>query len=101
MSKQAPTGFIATCQCGIVIGAMDIARTSRKEAGQLLGKWLWEGCTVTPQFRNSWTTPVNVCRCDTITRIGGDDEYCPICDFGWENCTCGDSEALKQQGDGT
>lgn len=62
MSKK-PTGFIAICQCGAIIGAMDYNRTARKEAGKLLGKWLSDGCTIEPRFVGSWSVNIEVCRC--------------------------------------
>lgn len=36
MAKKRPTGFVATCQCGVVVGAMDSKRTDQREAGKLL-----------------------------------------------------------------
>jgi len=62
--KQKPTGFIAICQCGEIIGAMDYDRTDRKEAGQILGKWLANGCTIEPRFGCSWGEIVTSCKCE-------------------------------------
>jgi hypothetical protein len=64
MAKQKPTGFIATCQCGMVVGAMDYSRTERRDAGKLLGQWLADGCTVEPRFQGTWSADVMPCRCD-------------------------------------
>lgn len=69
--KLKPRGFTATCQCGMVVGAMDYNRTDRKEAGQLLGKWLHDGCTVTPFFADPFSVQVNSCVC-TKVRQGGE-----------------------------
>lgn len=63
MSRRKPTGFLATCQCGVVIGAMDYQRTERRDAGKLLGEWLAHGCTVSPQFSGTWSVNVAACRC--------------------------------------
>jgi hypothetical protein len=63
--KRKPTGFVATCQCGVVVGAMDAERTDRAEASKLLGTWLSEGCTVAPRFTGSWSVTVEACRCST------------------------------------
>lgn len=63
MAKKAPTGFVATCQCGVIVGAMDYTRTDRKDAGQMLGKWLHDGCTVEPRFAGTWSATVEACRC--------------------------------------
>jgi hypothetical protein len=64
MNKAKPSGFIATCQCGSVVGAMDYERTDRKDAARMLGEWLMAGCTVTPQLRHNWSVTVESCRCD-------------------------------------
>jgi len=58
-----PTGFVATCRCGVVVGAMDYIRTDRREAGRLLGQWLHDGCTVEPRFTGTWNVYVKPCRC--------------------------------------
>lgn len=62
-SKQ-PSGFIAICQCGQIVGALDFNRTDRKEAGKILGEWLWSGCTVQPKFESSWSVQVTACVCN-------------------------------------
>lgn len=64
MTNKKPTGFVALCQCGVIVGAMDYDRTDRKEAGQLLGKWLHDGCTVEPRFSGTWSATVEACRCE-------------------------------------
>ena len=63
--KRQPTGFVATCQCGVIVGAMDYTRTDRKDAGQILGKWLHDGCTVEPRFAGTWEVTVEACRCES------------------------------------
>ena len=65
MRKRKPTGFVATCQCGQVVGAMDFDRTGRKDAGKILGQWLAEGCTVAPRFDGSWSVALGACACDS------------------------------------
>lgn len=62
--KRKPTAFVATCQCGLVVGAMDAVRTSRADAGKMLGKWLSSGCTVTPRFEGTLSIGVQPCQCD-------------------------------------
>ncbi|EIU1490842.1 hypothetical protein ACTVD7_005554 [Pseudomonas aeruginosa] len=61
--KRRPTGFVATCQCGVAVGAMDINRTERADAGRLLGKWLYDGCTVEPRFAGTWSAEIGPCKC--------------------------------------
>lgn len=61
---RKPTGFVATCQCGNRIGALDYKRTSRSESGKILGRWLASGCVIEPRFENSWQETVSTCECD-------------------------------------
>lgn len=60
---RVPNGFTATCQCGVIIGAMDYTKTSQREAGRMLGQWLYAGCTVTPFFDGTHCIPVSRCKC--------------------------------------
>lgn len=60
--KKKPSGFVAKCQCGVYIGALDYHRTDREEAGKIIGKWLHDGCTVEPRF-NSWNEHIEICQC--------------------------------------
>ena len=69
MKKQKPTGFIAICQCGEVVGAMDYIRTERKDAGKIIGKWLAKGCTVQPKFVGIWSVTVTACKCKDAPQI--------------------------------
>lgn len=62
--KKKPTGFVSKCQCGVIVGAMDYTRTDRKDAGQMLGKWLHDGCTVEPRFAGTWEASIEPCRCE-------------------------------------
>ena len=62
--KKKPTGFVAICQCGNKIGAMDYTRTDRKDAGKLLGEWLADGCIIEPRFEGSWSEKITQCDCD-------------------------------------
>lgn len=71
MSRQKPTGYVAKCQCGVYIGALDIERTERSEAAKILGEWLASGCTVEPRF-GSWNVELFACMCN---KTGGGDEY--------------------------
>jgi len=68
--KRKPTGFVATCQCGVVVGAIDTIRADRKDAGQILGKWLADGCTVAPRFDGTWSAEVKVCQCASEQKGG-------------------------------
>lgn len=58
---KKPTGYVATCQHGIVIGAIDLERTDRKEGGKILGAWIGKGCTLEPRFTGSWSVSVKSC----------------------------------------
>ena len=59
-----PTGFIAICRCGKVVGALDYDRLDRREAGPILGRWLHDGCTVQPKFEGCWSVTVESCICE-------------------------------------
>lgn len=61
--KRKPTGFVAICQCGVTVGAMDATRTESSDAGKILGRWLSDGCTVQPKFTGSWHVTVEPCEC--------------------------------------
>lgn len=63
MVKDKPTGFVAKCRCGSVMGAMDFERTERREASRILGKWLFDGYTVEPRFEKGWSVTLSVCKC--------------------------------------
>lgn len=62
---KTPSGFVSKCQCGVYVGAMDFERTDRKDAGRLLGKWLFSGCTVEPRFGSKWSESITACKCTT------------------------------------
>jgi hypothetical protein len=64
MAKLQPKGFIAICQCGLIVGAMDYQNTERKEAGKILGQWIADGCTIQPKFEGCWQVTVTSCKCD-------------------------------------
>lgn len=68
---RKPTGFVAVCQCGNVVGAMDKNRTDNKDAGKLLGKWLARGCIVEPRFDGSWSASIQSCKCKSKDKSDG------------------------------
>lgn len=63
MTANLPTGWVATCRCGVNVGALDAERTPRAEQGPLLSKWLTAGCTITPRFTGSWSETIAACQC--------------------------------------
>ena len=63
MANNSPTGFVATCECGVVVGAMDAERTDRKAAGEILGQWRRDGLTVKPKFGARWQVQLGPRRC--------------------------------------
>lgn len=38
MKKRKPNGFVALCQCGVYVAALDARRTGRSDMGKLLGE---------------------------------------------------------------
>ena len=61
--KPSPNGFIAICECGAVVGALDFNRTDRKDAGNIISEWLMTGHTVKPMYGAYWSVPLEGCRC--------------------------------------
>ena len=61
--RKQPTGFVATCQCGLEVGALDLKRSDRADVARLLGQWLMHGCTVTPRFTGTWSARIEMCEC--------------------------------------
>ena len=56
------TGLVARCACGVFDGAMDLERTDRKEAGEILYKWFASGRAVEPRF-GQWEEHLESCKC--------------------------------------
>lgn len=64
MSRPTPTGFVARCQCGVYIGAIDVTGTLRADSAKWVGEWLLDGYTVEPRF-GSWQQKLGPrCKCD-------------------------------------
>lgn len=61
--KKKPIGFIAICQCENIVGAMDLTRTDKKEAEELLNDWLKNGCMIKPKFEHNWNATISSCEC--------------------------------------
>jgi len=61
--RKRPTGFVATCQCGKEVGALDVERAGREDTARLLGMWLMQGCTVAPRFTANWSASIEMCEC--------------------------------------
>ncbi len=72
MKKKKPTGFVAFCQCGACVGAMDAKRTDTADMGRILGAWLADGCTVTPRFGSDWSAVLTNCECEAQPPTCGD-----------------------------
>ncbi len=70
ITKRKPTGYIATCQCGEIVGAIDLNRTTRKEASNILGQWLANGCLLTPRFNPPWSISLGACKCSQPAEDG-------------------------------
>lgn len=67
--KKKPTGFVAVCQCGAIVGALDYGRTDRRDAGKIMGQWLADGCTVSPRFESSWSEKLSACKCGGVEQL--------------------------------
>jgi len=64
--KKTPTGFVATCQCGNIVGAVDYTQADKTGTEKLLSKWLSDGCTIEPKFEGFWAALVVPCTCDSV-----------------------------------
>ena len=64
MKRKTPTGWVARCQCGESIGALDRERTDNTEMVKCLSGWLAAGCTVEPRFGGSWSVGLVKCGCE-------------------------------------
>lgn len=62
--KRKPNGYIGQCQCGEIVGAVDLDRMERKDLGKLLGLWIFNGYTLIPQFDSCWSAQVTSCKCE-------------------------------------
>lgn len=63
VTHRKPSGIVARCQCGVIVGAADYDRTDRQELGRIAGQWLADGCTIEPKLSYSWECVVSPCRC--------------------------------------
>ena len=63
-TKKKPIGFVAICQCGYTVGAIDLERTNKFDAGKIIGKWISDGCLIEPRFKSGWCATINGCVCE-------------------------------------
>ncbi|KAB0668960.1 hypothetical protein F6V30_14070 [Oryzomonas sagensis] len=76
--QEKPTGYIARCRCGAIVGALDYGRTNRNDAGKILGKWLAGGNTVEPRFGTIWMVKIESCGCDSPTPAAPEGMKYPV-----------------------
>lgn len=69
MRKIGPTGWVAICQCGSIVGAMSKVRTPPEDRGPLLGLWLFNGYTIQPRFGSNWSVDLSPCSCELARGI--------------------------------
>lgn len=58
-----PIVLLRLCRCGHLTGAIDLERTDRAEAAQILGEWIVSGSTIVPVFSNTVTVTMSSCQC--------------------------------------
>lgn len=63
MKRPHVTGWVATCRCGVTVGAIDRERSLSADTSRILGRWLADGCTIEPRFTGSWRATIEPCRC--------------------------------------
>jgi hypothetical protein len=60
--RNIPTGYVAKCQCGKYVGAIDAERTPISEISQMVSRWFSEGLAVEPRF-GKWDQFLESCKC--------------------------------------
>lgn len=64
-AKPSPTGYVAQCRCGAIVGAMDLGRTPPENAGVIFRDWILRGLSMQPKFGGSWSVSMGPCCCST------------------------------------
>lgn len=62
--KRKPNGYIGECQCGEIVGALDLNRMDREDSGKMLGLWISRGYKLIPKFESTWSANVTSCKCE-------------------------------------
>ena len=65
--EQKPTGFLAQCECGACLGAVDFTLTEPETSLRILSSWLEKGARIIPQFGDGWPVYINPCLCGTLS----------------------------------
>lgn len=63
MMRKRPTGWVARCQCGELIGALDRDRSEQPEISRCISGWLAAGCAIEPRFGSNWSVDLVKCGC--------------------------------------
>lgn len=64
--RKKPTGYVARCQCGEPVGAIDLERCERDLVNRVFGRWISEGMTLEPRFTSNWRCEVIACGCKAV-----------------------------------
>ena len=62
-NRGTPEAWIAICQCGQTIGAVDRLRSPVYEVSATLSRWLHRGCTIEPRW-GSFRASIKPCTCE-------------------------------------
>lgn len=62
-NRGTPDGWVAICQCGQTIGAVDRLRSATPEVSATLTEWLQRGCVIEPRW-GSFTANISPCTCE-------------------------------------
>ena len=65
-----PDGWIAICQCGQTIGAVDRLRSLAPDVSDTLSRWLHRGCTIEPRW-GSFGASIKPCTCERAAKGEG------------------------------
>jgi hypothetical protein len=69
-NRGTPEAWVATCQCGQTIGAVDRLRSPASEVSAALTGWLHRGCTIEPRW-GSFSASISPCTCEPATKGDG------------------------------
>ena len=62
-NRGTPEAWIAICQCGQTIGAVDRLRSATPEVSDALTSWLHRGCVIEPRW-GSFRAIISPCTCE-------------------------------------
>lgn len=75
--KGTPTGFIAICRCGNIVGVLNYRNTPQEQIGAIMGEWFHKGYNVQARF-GRFNHKIQKCEC--YLQKGGNQKLKEIVD---------------------